>query len=92
MHFGYMTYLVKLEGINSLKEKRGVIRPVFNDLKKNFNASIVETGRHDSREEFEVTIGIVANTRGELDSLFNSVYERILWNGFEVIGESGESW
>ncbi|HNR79342.1 MAG TPA: DUF503 domain-containing protein, partial [Mesotoga infera] len=65
MHFGYMTYLVKLENINSLKEKRGVVRPVFNDLKKNFNASVVETGRHDCWEEFEVTVGIVANTRGE---------------------------
>ena len=42
MHFGYMTYLVKLEGINSLKEKRGVIRPVFQRPKKNFNASIVK--------------------------------------------------
>lgn len=92
MHFGYVTYLIRLYSIKSLKVKRSVARPLLSDLKKMFNASVVETGRHDSKEELEITVGMIANTRGELDSLFNSVNQRILWNGLEIILEDGEIW
>ena len=89
MHVGYMTYLLRLYGVGSLKEKRAVIRPLISDLRKNFNASVVETGKHDSKKEAELTVSIVANERGELDSLFQSVWQRIIWNGIEIIGENG---
>jgi len=92
MHVGYMTYLLRLYGIGSLKEKRAVIRPLISDLRKNFNASVVETGKHDSKHEAELTVSIVTNERGELDSLLQSVWQRIIWNGIEIIGENGEIW
>ncbi|HOZ99836.1 DUF503 domain-containing protein, partial [Mesotoga prima] len=92
MHVGYMTYLLRLYGISSLKEKRAVIKPVLNDLRRKFNASVVETGKHDSKQESEITVCMVANERGELDSLFQSVWQRIIWNGLEVSGEDGEIW
>ncbi|PZC52906.1 MULTISPECIES: DUF503 domain-containing protein [unclassified Mesotoga] len=92
MHVGYMTYLLRLYGISSLKEKRAVIKPLISDLRKNFNASVVETGKHDSKQEAEVTVSIVTKERGELDSLLQSVWQRIIWNGIEIIGENGEIW
>jgi hypothetical protein len=92
MHLGYCTYQIRLYGVVSLKDKRGIVRPLLSDLKKNFNASVVETGRQDSREDFEISVAMIANSRGELDSLFNSVAQRILWNGLEIAGEFGESW
>ena len=92
MHVGYVTYVLRLYGISSLKEKRSIIRPILSDLRRNFNASVVETGKHDSKLEAEITVSMVACKRSELDSLFQSVWQRMIWNGVEVYGEEGEIW
>lgn len=93
MHFGYTTYRIKLYAVNSLKEKRSVVKRLINDLRKNFNASVVETGAHDSRDWLEISVGMITLTRKEIDALFESVESRIInWNGLEVIDVESEVW
>ncbi len=93
MHFGYTTFLIRLRGVKSLKEKRSITKRLINDLRKNYNASVVETGVHDSKRELEITVGIIANTKPDIDSLFESLENRITeWNGLEVYNAFNEVW
>ena len=93
MHFGYTTYRIKLYSIKSLKEKRSIVKRLINDLRKNFNASVVETGAHDSKTWLEVSVGMITLTKKEMDALFESVESRIVdWNGLEVVDVESEIW
>ncbi|TYB95680.1 MAG: DUF503 domain-containing protein [Kosmotoga sp.] len=93
MHFGYNTFLVRLRGVKSLKEKRSIVKRLINDLRKNFNASVVETGVHDSKRELEITVGIITNSKSEMDSLFESIENRVTeWNALEVFNVFSEVW
>jgi len=38
---------IYIPGVNSLKEKRGIIKPIISKLRRNFNTSIAEVEYHD---------------------------------------------
>ncbi|OAA31222.1 hypothetical protein AT15_06915 [Kosmotoga arenicorallina S304] len=92
MHFGYKSYVIRLYGIKSLKEKRSISKRLQNDLRKSFNASVVESGKHDSKDWLEISVGMLANSLGELESLFQSVEKRVTGNGFDVTKIDTEIW
>ncbi|AMW32656.1 hypothetical protein SAMN04488510_1369 [Fervidobacterium changbaicum] len=66
MVVGYGTILIKLFGVNSLKEKRSIVRSLVNDLKKRFEISAIESGRQDSKDY--ILIGIAFATLSENDA------------------------
>ncbi|MBO8165652.1 MAG: DUF503 domain-containing protein [Thermotogae bacterium] len=92
MHFGYKSYVIKLYGIRSLKEKRSISKRLQNELKKSFNASVIESGKHDSKNWLEISAGMIANSKGELESLFQCIEKRISENGFDIIEVTTEIW
>ncbi|AKI96949.1 DUF503 domain-containing protein [Kosmotoga pacifica] len=92
MHFGYESYLIKLYGVKSLKEKRSISRKLLNELRKSFNASVIESNRQDSKDWLEISVGMLANSRKELESLFQSVEKKIIGGGFDIASISTEIW
>lgn len=61
----YANVLIRLFGINSLKEKRGVVKSLINELQKRFEVSAIECGRQDSKDY--MLIGIAFATLSEKD-------------------------
>lgn len=66
MVVAYGNILIRLFGVNSLKEKRSIVRSLVNDLKKQFEISAIESGRQDSKDY--VLIGIAFATLSESDA------------------------
>lgn len=50
-----------LGNVHSLKEKRGVVRPIVAELRRRFDVSAAETGEHDLYRRAEVAVAVVAS-------------------------------
>ena len=71
----------KLYGINSLKEKRKIVKSIINRIKNRFNISIAETDFNDSHSWAEIGFSITGNSA----RLINSKLDKVL-NMAEEIG------
>jgi uncharacterized protein YlxP (DUF503 family) len=49
-----------LGDVHSLKEKRGVIRPIVAELRRRFEVSAAETGAQELHRRAEVSVALVA--------------------------------
>jgi len=92
MHCCINTYSIKLSDINSLKEKRMILRKILSDLKNKFNASIVETGKQDSKYWMEISLALITNSNGEMDSILSSIEKRFSFFNLEVYDIISEKW
>lgn len=82
MPISYMEFNIKLFGINSLKEKRSIVKRLISDLKKKFNISVIENDFQDSKQYINIAISFVSinknsayktmeNLEKYLESLYN---------------------
>ena len=72
-----------LGDVHSLKEKRGVVRPIVAELRRRFEVSAAETGNQDLHRRAEITAVLASGERGHaLDVL--AACERMLAGRPEV--------
>lgn len=64
---------LRLPGVQSLKEKRAVLRPHLERLKKLASISVSEVDAHDLWQRATLGIGVVAPDRAHLDSILDRV-------------------
>jgi len=62
------TWDLHLPGCHSLKEKRGMVRPLIRRLGDRLNVSVAETGHHDRWQRAEIACAAVAADRGLAES------------------------
>jgi uncharacterized protein YlxP (DUF503 family) len=67
MLVGVNTWDLQLPGCQSLKDKRGVIRPLTTRLRNQFNVSVAETAHQDSWQRAEIACAAVASDKRVLD-------------------------
>jgi uncharacterized protein YlxP (DUF503 family) len=67
MLVGVSTWDLQLPGCHSLKEKRGVIRPLTSRLRKQLNVSVAETAHQDRWQRAEIACAAVASDKRVLD-------------------------
>jgi uncharacterized protein len=60
---GLATWQLHLEGCHSLKEKRGVLKPLTAALRRQLNVSVAETGAQDLWQRAEVACAAVGSDR-----------------------------
>ncbi|HET9658357.1 MAG TPA: DUF503 domain-containing protein [Kineosporiaceae bacterium] len=60
MIIGSLSLDLLLGDVHSLKEKRGVVRPIVAELRRRFEVSAAETGHHDLHRRAEIGVGLVA--------------------------------
>jgi len=53
-----------LGDVHSLKQKRGVVRPIVAELRRRFEVSAAETGSQDLHRRAEITAVLAAGERG----------------------------
>jgi uncharacterized protein len=59
---GTLTVDVLLGDIGSLKQKRGVLRPIIAELRRRFAVAAAETGGLDLHRRAELAVAVVAST------------------------------
>ncbi len=60
---GLLTIHLHLPGCASLKEKRGRLKPLLNQLHKKFNVSVAEMDRQDLWQEAVIACALVNSNR-----------------------------
>jgi hypothetical protein len=62
MWAGVLTLDVLLGDVHSLKEKRGLVRPVVAELRRKYEVSAAETGNMDLHRRAEIAVAVVGST------------------------------
>lgn len=57
----------------SLKEKRAVLRPLIEGLRRQLSVSVSEIGHHDAWQRVGLGVAVVAPDGGRLDSLIDRI-------------------
>jgi hypothetical protein len=68
MVVGIGTIVLRLQGNNSLKGKRKVVKSIVSRLQNNFNASVAEVGANNSHQRAEIGLAFVGNNRRVINS------------------------
>jgi len=66
MHASALRIELRVPAVRSLKAKRGVIRPLIDDLRTTFGASVAEVGFQDQWQRATVGVGLVASSHADL--------------------------
>ena len=59
MYVGTLSFDLLLGDVHSLKEKRGVVRPIVAELRRRFEVSAAETGHRDLHRRSEIAASLV---------------------------------
>ena len=83
MSIGILNLSIKLDNVHSLKEKRHIIKPLVNQLRKKFNISIAETNDQDSWDRIYITCVMVSNEESFLDKSLKARIKYIEHNYYQ---------
>lgn len=73
MWIGWIEVDILLGDVQSLKEKRSVIRPLLAEIRRRFDVSVAEVGDHDQYRRSQVGAGLVAADRAHLIEVLDAV-------------------
>ncbi len=73
MIIGVMTANLHLQGIDSLKEKRSIVKSLIGRLQSRFNISISEVDHNDNKTIATLGISVVGNDTPFIDSQLEAV-------------------
>jgi len=77
---------LRIADSHSLKDKRQVVKPVVEGVRRRFQVAAAETGSLDSWQRAQLGIAVVGSTAGHAQRVLDEV-ERYLWSrpGIEII-------
>ena len=67
MIVGVRTWDLHLEGCESLKDKRSVLKPLTAALRRTLNVSVAETDHQDRRQRAEIACAAVGSARAVVE-------------------------
>jgi uncharacterized protein YlxP (DUF503 family) len=73
MVVGSLEVHLRLEGCRSLKDKRRVLRPILERLRRDFHLSVAETGDNDLWNVATVGVACVGSSRSQVDRVLEGV-------------------
>ncbi len=69
MFTGTLAVDLLLGDVHSLKEKRGVVRPIVAELRRTLEVAAAETGHQDLHRRALLGVAVVASERGHCDEV-----------------------
>lgn len=78
-----MEFKIRVSYVNSLKEKRMIVRSLKDKLRNNFNVSVSETGDNDNHKSIVLGICSVSNDKTLLQNLSEKTIS-FIENNFDV--------
>jgi uncharacterized protein YlxP (DUF503 family) len=73
MWIGWIEFDLLLGAVGSLKEKRGIVRPLIADIRRTFSVSVAEVDHLDLRRRAGIGAAIVSADPGHVRDVLNSV-------------------
>jgi uncharacterized protein YlxP (DUF503 family) len=71
---GVALFSLKVYGAGSLKDRRQVVRSLFERLKRHFNASVADLGPKDSWGAVDMAISCIGSSHQEMESRIDQVF------------------
>lgn len=89
---GQLVLHLELPGCNSLKEKRGLIKPVLARLQREFNVSVAEVDRQDTWREAVLACVVVSSSADQNMRVLQQVarFVETHWPDLTVLDENME--
>lgn len=87
MIVGLLTITIRLHGLNSLKDKRRIIKSLIGRLQSRFNVSVSEVDRHDSRQQAVIAIATVSNDNRFVNQQLDNIIAFIQRDGRFYVGQ-----
>ena len=87
MIVGVMTAQVYMQGVTSLKEKRGIVKSLVGRLKSRFNISIAEVDHQDSKTCAVIAMALVSNDTGFINQQFDKIINFMQKDGRFYLGK-----
>ena len=72
MIIAIQTWELHLPGCHSLKQKRGILRPLTVDLRRSLNVSVAETGHQDLWQRAEIACAVVGTARPVVEGVLRA--------------------
>ena len=92
MSLGLLTLHIHIPGCQSLKEKRGRLKPLLNRIHREFNVSVAEIDYQDVWQEAVIACALVSNykdhTQRSLQKLVNWIENS--WPDVDLVNENIE--
>jgi len=87
MIIGACTIQLYLPGVFSLKEKRGVLKPLLTQLRRQFEVAAAEVGQHDTWQSAEIAVVAVSNNTSHIYAVLEKAVHWIEeeYHGIEVL-------
>ncbi|MBS2532348.1 DUF503 domain-containing protein [Catenulispora sp. NF23] len=79
MFVGTMTLDILLGDVHSLKEKRGIVKPILADLDKRAGVGAAETGHQDLHRRAEIGVAVVAATAARVNEVLDDLEGAVAW-------------
>jgi uncharacterized protein YlxP (DUF503 family) len=76
---GTLTIDLLLGDVHSLKEKRGIIKPILAELDKRHAVAAAETGYQDLHRRAELGVAVVADTAARVKELLDDCEGTVAW-------------
>mgnify|MGYP000430351375 CR=1 FL=1 len=77
---------------HTLKQKRSVVRPIVDGLRRRYRVASAEVGEQDKWQRADIGVAVVAGTEAHVLDVLGEV-ERFVWSFPEVeVITSGRSW
>ncbi len=73
MFVGSGRVVIRLNGVRSLKEKRNLVRPIVEDLRKRFLVSAAEVEEPENLEAAVIGFAAVGNGRSRMENFLHDV-------------------
>jgi uncharacterized protein len=91
MIIGIATWDLHLPGCHSLKDKRGVLKPLTTALRRSLNVSVAETDHQDSWQRAEIACAAVGSARPVVDEILRSA-DRVIeeTDGLRIVDTATE--
>ena len=86
MIVGVLTTQLHMQGIGSLKEKRGIVKSVIGRLKSRFNISIAEVEHNDNRQSAILAVAMVSNDTRFIDQQLDAIINFMQKDGRFYLG------
>lgn len=86
MTIGTAIIQIHLHGLESLKQKRSIVKSVVNRLRNKFNVSVSEVAAHDSKRLAVVGLAVVSNESGHCDKQIDTILNFVHADGRFYVG------
>jgi uncharacterized protein len=87
MFTGLLTVQIHLHGLNSLKDKRSIVKSLIERMRSRFNVSVAEVGQNDSRTGAVIGIAVVSNDKTHAAQQLDVIERFVRGDGRFGVGE-----